>query len=152
MQQKQQPAGLAAIQTLPCNDSNMPQQLHLSTLHVLQVLFMCAMLLLPWSRLDEALLQNAVADILADDLQLLGDEDGDGVPGSSRGAAGPAGTSGRQEHGGLTEAQSFTDLTYSKNKVGNQPSLLLGMRCRGTCSGLGAAAALLEQRLYACVG
>lgn len=59
-----------------------------------------------------------MADILADDLQLLGEEEGEGVGSSSRGPAGPAGTSGRQEHGGLTEAQSFTDLMYSNNKVG----------------------------------
>ncbi|KAF6260876.1 WD40-repeat-containing domain protein [Scenedesmus sp. NREL 46B-D3] len=73
-------------------------------------------------RLDEALLQNAVADVLTDDLELLADEEGEGLAGSS--SSGPNGGSraagggggGRQEHV-LTEAQSFTDLTYSKNKV-----------------------------------
>jgi hypothetical protein len=78
-------------------------------------------------RLDEALLQNAVADVLADDLALLADEEGEGLAGgssSSNGANGSSraagggggGVGGRQEHV-LTEAQSFTDLTYSKNKV-----------------------------------
>lgn len=90
-------------------------------------------------RLDEALLQNAVGDVLADDLQLLGDDDPDsaaagnasssGAGASSAGgraapARGSSGTgpsggaaAGRPEHGGLTEAQSFTDLAFSKNKV-----------------------------------
>jgi hypothetical protein len=77
-------------------------------------------------RLDEALLQNAVADVLADDLGLLADEEGEGLGGSSsssgangssRAGGSGGGGSGRQEHV-LTEAQSFTDLTYSKNKVG----------------------------------
>lgn len=77
-------------------------------------------------RLDEALLQNAVADVLADDLGLLADEEAEGLGGSSSSSAGANGSSragggggsgGRQEHV-LTEAQSFTDLTYSKNKVG----------------------------------
>jgi hypothetical protein len=71
--------------------------------------------------LDEALLQNAVADVLADDLDLLADEEGEGLGGgsSSSGANGSrtgGGSSDRQEHV-LTEAQSFTDLMYSKNKV-----------------------------------
>lgn len=76
------------------------------------------------ARLDEALLQNAIADVLADDLKLLGDEEAEGLGNSSSGSSGrgpaaaAAGASGRQEHV-LTEAQSFTDLTYSKNKVGN---------------------------------
>eukprot|EP00775_Hariotina_reticulata_P012026 gene12026-12171_t len=77
-------------------------------------------------RLDEALLQNCVGDILADDLQLLGDDEGEGVLGRSssgsgsrtagNGGGGGAG-GGVQEHGKLAEAQSFTDLTYSRNKV-----------------------------------
>ncbi|WIA14707.1 hypothetical protein OEZ85_003200 [Tetradesmus obliquus] len=76
-------------------------------------------------RLDEALLQNTVADVLADDLRLLADEEAEGLGGSSSSSAGANGSSragggggsgGRQEHV-LTEAQSFTDLTYSKNKV-----------------------------------
>lgn len=85
-------------------------------------------------RLEEALLQNSLADILTADLDTLCDEEGDGLAatagasssgaaggarGNVAGAAGAAGGGGghRQERGGLTEAQSFTDLAYSKNKV-----------------------------------
>ena len=79
------------------------------------------------------------------DLDLLGDEDADGL--GSTAAAGAGGAVGRssmaggaaaaggggaggghqQERGGLTEAQSFTDLAYSKNKVGY--SSLLAKHC-----------------------
>jgi hypothetical protein len=38
------------------------------------------------------------------------------------------GAGGRQDGGGLAEAQSFTDLLYSKNKVGGSGPL------RGTAS------------------
>jgi hypothetical protein len=87
--------------------------------------------------LEEALLQNSLADILTADLDTLCDEEGDGLAAtagasssgaaagarsSAVGAAAAAGAAGgggghRQERGGLTEAQSFTDLAYSKNKV-----------------------------------
>lgn len=54
-------------------------------------------------RYEEVLLQNAVADIFSDDLANLADEEG---PGGSR-----------QSSAGVAEAQSFTDLVYSKGKV-----------------------------------
>ncbi|KAF8061413.1 bifunctional 3-dehydroquinate dehydratase/shikimate dehydrogenase [Scenedesmus sp. PABB004] len=71
-------------------------------------------------RLDEVLLQNAVGDILADDLDQLADEEGEGLAGGGAGTGSgdtKAAGAGRAAHGGLIEAQSFTHLTYSKNKV-----------------------------------
>jgi len=88
-------------------------------------------------RLDEALMQNSIADIMTTDLDQLGDDEAEGLGPSSSGggtaaaggrsstaaaaAAGGAAAGGggghRQGCGGLTEAQSFTDLAYSKNKV-----------------------------------
>jgi hypothetical protein len=56
------------------------------------------------SRCEEALLQNNVTNIFVDDLSLLADDEG-------------AGATGRQDGARPTEAQSFTDLIYSKNKV-----------------------------------
>lgn len=50
---------------------------------------------------EEALVQNEVIDVFQDDFAALGDDE---APGS------------RQE-AGLSELQSFTDLTYSKNKI-----------------------------------
>jgi hypothetical protein len=77
-------------------------------------------------RLEEALLQNSLADVLAADLDLLGDDEAEGL-GSTAAACGAGGSSSssaggkhgpaQAERGGLTEAQSFTDLAYSKNKV-----------------------------------
>jgi hypothetical protein len=64
------------------------------------------------------------------DLDQLGDEEPDGLAGGAAGSAagarstvagaGAAGSGGghQQERGGLTEAQTFSDLAYSKNKVG----------------------------------
>mgnify|MGYP001807264702 CR=1 FL=1 len=81
-------------------------------------------------RLDDALLQNSIADIMTADLDQLGDEEPDGLAGGAAGSAagarssvagaGAAGSGGghQQERGGLTEAQTFSDLAYSKNKVG----------------------------------
>lgn len=83
-------------------------------------------------RLEGALLQNSLSDILASDVDALcsKDEDADALlaaataKGGGRGAArdgssvaGGAAAQQQQQHGGLTEAQSFTDLAYSKNKV-----------------------------------
>jgi hypothetical protein len=84
----------------------------------------------PPCRLDDALLQNSIADIMTADLDQLGDEEQDGLAGGAAGSAagarssvagaGAAGSGGghQQERGGLTEAQTFSDLAYSKNKVG----------------------------------
>jgi hypothetical protein len=84
-------------------------------------------------RLDDALLQNSIADIMAADLDQLADEEAEGLAGGSTTAAAAsvaggsksaaaaaaqgAGGGHRQERGGLTEAQTFSDLAFSKNKV-----------------------------------
>jgi hypothetical protein len=93
-------------------------------------------------RLDDALLQNSIADIMTADLDQLADEEAEGLAGSSTAAAAAAGGAGgsksaagaagaggghRQERGGLTEAQTFSDLAFSKNKV----SFLHPLQCSG---------------------
>jgi hypothetical protein len=53
-------------------------------------------------RLDEALQQNEVTNVFEDDFATLAEEDG---------------MSGNKKENVISEHQSFTDLTYSKNKV-----------------------------------
>jgi hypothetical protein len=84
-------------------------------------------------RCEEALLQNAVADITADDLSALHDEDpaapaagadaaaaAAAAGGAGGGAAGRGGggREGAGAQGGVVEVQSLSDLVYSRNKVG----------------------------------
>jgi hypothetical protein len=104
--------------------------------HPVFCMSMCMCMYMCMCRLNEALLQNSIADITAADLDQLGEEEAEGLAGSSSGAAGggsKSGTAGaagaagssagsggahKQERGGLIEAQTFSDLAFSKNKVG----------------------------------
>lgn len=64
-------------------------------------------------RCEEALIQNEVTNIFADDFSALSEEDG---------------MSGNRKESIVSEYQSFTHLTYSKNKVrsgGRLVSLIL---------------------------
>jgi hypothetical protein len=56
-------------------------------------------------RCEQALIQNEVTDIFQDDFQALSEEDG---------------MSGNRKESIISEYQSFTHLTYSKNKVRNR--------------------------------
>ncbi len=62
----------------------------------------CVCVCVPLHSCEVALIQNEIADIFADDFSALTDEEGMG---------------GNRKETSISETQSFTHLTYSKNKV-----------------------------------
>ncbi|KAI8468458.1 MAG: inner dynein arm I1 intermediate chain [Monoraphidium minutum] len=73
------------------------------------------------ARCEEALLQNAVADVAADDLAALQDDD-------DAGAADAGGVGAARGAAAVVEVQSFTDLVYSRNKVASCVRWVAGRR------------------------
>lgn len=67
-------------------------------LHCLSTNAVCSLI----NRCEEALIQNEITNIFADDFSALSEEDG---------------MSGNRKESIVSEYQSFTHLTYSKNKV-----------------------------------